>query len=253
MGVTLDHIHGKTFHGRYGAVKNAFTYGVDYILTDFSDRHLPALFSRNRFNLAALYDRDHGGIRGAGMGVDWVKGILRRNGFSELMGGSIQLLAQPRVWGHVFNPVSFWLIYDHSKALRLVIAEVNNTFGDRHSYLCYKEDRSEITKSDTLKAQKIFHVSPFQDVEGEYTFRFDITDQAVGIWIDYRNGNKGLYATYTGKRQSLSNRSILTAAIRRPFGSLRVVALIHWEALKLKIKGARFRARPLPPKQEVSR
>ena len=251
--MTVEHIHGETFHGRYGAVKNAFTYGVDYILTDFSDRELPALFSRNRFNLAALYDRDHGGIRGAGIGVDWVKGILRNHGFSYLLEGKISLLAQPRIWGHVFNPVSFWIIQNDTGEVPLIIAEVNNTFGDRHSYLCYNDDKSPITKSDRLTAEKIFHVSPFQDVAGEYTFRFDISDDQIGIWIDYRNGNKGVMATYTGKRQALSNRSILTAAIKRPFGSLRVLLLIYWQALKIKIKGATFRPRPLPPTEEISR
>jgi len=251
--MSVEHIHGKTFHGRYGAVKNAFTYGVDYILTDFKDHALPTLFSRNRFNLAALHDRDHGGIRGAGLGSDWVKGILKNHGFAHLLSGKIQLLAQPRIWGHVFNPVSFWFIYNEAAKLTLIIAEVNNTFGDRHSYLCYKEDNSPITKTDRLKAKKIFHVSPFQDVAGEYTFRFDISDDQIGIWIDYRNGNKGVMATYTGKRKKLSNRSILTAAIKRPFGSLRVLFLIYWQALKIKLKGATFRPRPAPPVEEISR
>jgi len=251
--MTLDHIHGNTYHGRKGAVKNAFRYGVDYILTDFSDHKGPALFSCNRFNLAALFDRDHGGIRGHGIGADWVRGILRNHGFEHLMKGRIELLAQPRIWGHVFNPVSFWLIYGADDALGLVIAEVNNTFGDRHSYLCYNNDKSQIKRDDVLKAQKIFHVSPFQDVAGQYRFRFEITEKTVGIWIDYTNGKKGLIATYTGQRQPLSNKSILTAALKRPFGSMRVLALIYWQAVKLKIKGAVFRPRPLPPRQEISR
>ena len=103
-----------------------------------------------------------------------------------------------------------------------------------------------------MKAKKIFHVSPFQDVAGSYQFRFDFSEKSVGIWIDYKNGNKGLYATYTGKRQKLTSASILSAAIKRPFGSLRVLALIHWEAAKLWFKGAVFRPRPTPPAQEVS-
>ncbi|MEM7242839.1 MAG: DUF1365 domain-containing protein [Pseudomonadota bacterium] len=251
--MTLDHIHGHTYHGRKGAVKNAFRYGVDYVLTDFSKDRGPSLFSRNRFNLAALFDRDHGGIRGNGIGVEWVRGVLRNHGFAHLLEGRIELLAQPRIWGHVFNPVSFWLIYDSDDALGLVIAEVNNTFGDRHSYLCFNDDKSPIDRDDVLEAEKIFHVSPFQDVAGHYKFRFHISDKSVEIWIDYLNGNKGLIATYVGDRQPLSNRSILVAAIKRPFGSIRVLALIHWQAIKLKIKGAVFRPRPLPPVEEISR
>ena len=97
--------------------------------------------------------------------------------------------------GHVFNPVSFWLCRDAGGALRVVIAEVTNTFGDRHSYLCYRDDREPIERTDTLTATKIFHVSPFQPVEGGYAFRFDIRPDKIGIWIDYTSGNGGLIAT----------------------------------------------------------
>ncbi|CAN0602512.1 unnamed protein product, partial [Ectocarpus sp. 12 AP-2014] len=167
--------------------------------------------------------------------------------------GRIELLAQPRVLGHVFNPVSFWLVRDANEALRVVIAEVSNTYGDRHSYMCHHDDLREITREDTIGARKIFHVSPFQPVEGDYTFRFDISDDRIGIWIDYKTGNGSLLATLTGKRKPLTNAAILRAMLRRPFGSRRVLGLIHWQALKLWWKGAAFRTRPEPPSQEVSR
>ena len=163
----LDHIHGQTYHKRHGCVRNVFRYKVDYILTDFSRGQKPYLFSHNRFNLLALYTRDHGGLRNAGQGVTWVRTILKQHGFDRLINQRIALLAQPRLLGWVFNPVSFWLIYNAKNNLTLVIAEVNNTFGQRHYYLCHKEDLSEITKTDHLHAQKIFHVSPFQDVAGD--------------------------------------------------------------------------------------
>ena len=164
----------------------------------------------------------------------------------------IELLAQPRFWGHVFNPVSFWLCRNADGALIAVIAEVSNTFGDRHNYLVHHPDRRAITPEDRLTAHKIFHVSPFQPVEGEYEFRFDITDARVGIWINYSRTDGGLIATLTGTRAPLSNLSILRAALRRPFGSRRVLALIHWQALKLWAKRATYRARPVPPAQDVS-
>jgi DUF1365 family protein len=166
--------------------------------------------------------------------------------------GRLMLLAQPRMLGHVFNPVSFWLAYDKGGALRAVISEVSNTFGDRHSYLCAHDDHRPITREDTLSAQKIFHVSPFQPIEGGYTFRFDIREDRIGVWIDYGTGNEGLYATLTGKRAPLTTPAILRAALRRPFGARRVLALIHWQALKLWWKGAPYRARPEPPGHEVS-
>ncbi len=250
----IDHIRGETFHGRRGAIDNAFRYGVDYVLLDPDETGQgPFLFRRNARGLTALYDRDHGGTPGAGRGSAWVREVLGEHEMGHVATGRILLLAQPRVLGHVFNPVSFWLVEDDAGKLRVVIAEVSNTYGDRHSYLCYRDDLGPIGRSDVLEAAKIFHVSPFQDIEGGYRFRFDIRDDRIGIWIDFRAGEHGLYATLTGHRQPLTNRSILAACLARPFGSRRVLGLIHWQALKLWWKGAAFRTRPEPPLDEVSR
>jgi len=247
----VDHIRGITFHGRKGAVANRFSYGVDYVMLNPETSVGPALFSRNRGNLTSLHDADHGGLPKHGTGVTWVRQVLT----AHCLPGAdrVDLLAQPRVLGHVFNPVSFWLCYDAQNALRVVIAEVSNTFGERHSYLCHREDRAAITADDTMTAQKIFHVSPFQPVEGGYQFRFDIRADRIGIWIDYTAGAGGLIATLTGRRVPLTNGAILGACLRRPFGSRRVLALIHWQALKLYFKGAGYRAPPVPPVDEVSR
>ncbi|MGG7644731.1 DUF1365 domain-containing protein [Rhodovulum sp. YNF3179] len=254
MGVTLDHIRGETFHGRKGAVENAFRYRVDYVLTDLSDTAAgPGLFSRNRGNLMALHDVDHGGDRGAGRGASWLHEVLAAHGLDRVADGRILLMAQPRVLGHVFNPVSFWLVLDAADRLRVVVAEVNNTFGQRHSYLCHHDDLRPIAATDRLSARKVFHVSPFQPVAGGYSFRFDIRDDRVGIWIDYDAPDGGLLATLTGRRVPLTNRGILGACLARPFGSRRVLALIHWQALKLWWKRAPFRRVPPPPADEVTR
>ncbi len=249
----IDHIAGVTFHGRKGGIENAFKYGVDYVVFDpEAELSAPGLFSRNKRNLASVFDTDHGGEPKQGRGAPWVRDVLRDNGLAQLV-TCLELVAQPRVLGHVFNPVSFWLCYDDQGGLRVVIPEVSNTFGDRHSYLCVHDDQRVIAPTDTLTARKIFHVSPFQKVEGTYTFRFDISPEKLGIWIDYTTGNGGLLATLSGKRKPLTNRSILWACLRRPFGSRRVLGLIHWQAMKLWWKGAKYTARPTPPSQEVSR
>jgi DUF1365 family protein len=249
----IQHIAGETFHGRKGDIENAFRYGVDYVVFDAeAEIKSPSLFSRNRANLVSLHDSDHGGAPKEGRGVAWVRDILASEGLGALA-HKIELLAQPRLLGHVFNPVSFWLVYDAEARLRVVISEVSNTYGDRHSYICIHDDHRPIMASDTLTARKLMHVSPFQPIEGGYAFRFDINEDRIGIWIDFTSGNGGLYATLTGKRQTLSNGSILKACLRRPFGSRRVLGLIHWQALKLWWKGAKFRTRPTPPSEEVSR
>ncbi|WP_425040258.1 DUF1365 domain-containing protein [Primorskyibacter sp. S187A] len=248
----VDHIAGHTWHGRRGAIGNAFRYSVDFVMLDAEAKDLrtPALFRRNGRGLTSLLDRDHGGTPGAGRGAPWAREVLEAHQIH--LDGPLMLLAQPRVLGHVFNPVSFWLAYDAEMNLRAVISEVTNTFGDRHSYLCYHPDLRPIEPQDKLRAEKIFHVSPFQPIEGGYVFRFDIKAERIGIWIDYSSGKGGLIATLCGERREMSNRSILGAVFRRPFGSRRVLGLIHWQAFKLWWKGARYRDRPEPPVSEVS-
>ena len=242
----VQHIAGHTFHGRRGPVRNDFRYSIDYVLLDAeAETKAPGLFGRNRAGLMALHDRDHGGAPKAGSGASWVRDVLAAHNIS--LNGPIKLLAQPRVLGHVFNPVSFWLCY-HDNKLCAVIAEVTNTFGDRHSYLCAHDDLREITKAETLSAKKIMHVSPFQPIEGGYVFRFDVSDDHVHIIIDYSRGNGGVIATLKGDVRPLTTLGMFKAALRRPFGSRRVLTLIHWPALKLWWKGATFRRQPPAPK-----
>jgi DUF1365 family protein len=248
----IEHIAGTTFHGRKGPVANAFRYGVDYVLLDpEAAGPFPRIFGRNRAGLASLWDIDHGGPRGQGRGVAWVREVLAAHG---LPGGErIRLMAQPRILGHVFNPVSFWLCHDGAGALRVVIAEVTNTYGERHSYLCHRDDLAPLTREDTVEARKVFYVSPFQPIAGGYRFRFDIGPDRVGIWIDYTTEGGGLFTNLIGPRKPLTAAGILAACLRRPFGSRRVLGLIHLQAFRLMARGVQFRTRPLPPAEEVSR
>lgn len=247
----VDLIQGETFHGRKGPVRNEFRYKVDCVMLEPDHAIGPALFSRNRGNLTSIHDRDHGGMPGKGRGTAWVRDVLQNHDLPTP--ARIELIAQPRVAGHVFNPVSFWLTYDCDNQLRVVIAEVTNTYGDRHSYLAYRDDHGPITREDTLSAQKIFYVSPFQPIEGGYQFRFDIRPDRIGIWIDYTSEKGGLYTNLIGRRLPLTNGAILRACLKRPLGSRRVLALIHWQALRLWWKGVRFQSRSTPPPQEVTR
>lgn len=245
-----EHVAAQSWHGRRGGIRNSFTYGVDFLLVDPEARQGPWPFSRNRFNLFALHDCDHGGQRGAGRGLDWAREVFAGRGFA---GGQdrILLLTQPRFLGYGFNPVSFWLLC-RGAALHAVIAEVNNTFGDRHCYFCARPDGAAIAIGDALSAEKVFHVSPFQAVRGQYSFRFGITPEAIDIRILLADGDAGLAARLSGARAPATAAGLLAAALRRPFGALRVVALIYWQAMKLKRKGAAYAPRPAPPLEEVS-
>ena len=243
-----EHIAAMTCHTRRNGPDNTFRYGVDYVLIDPEARQGPMLFSRNRWNLASVQDRNHGGAPGNGQGVGWARQVFADRG---LRGVRVLLLTQPSCLGYSFNPVSFWLAL-RGDDLVAVVAEVNNTYGDRHSYYCANPDHAPITAADQIAVEKRMHVSPFQDVAGGYIFNFNVTANKIAIRIDFRDAGLGLIATLTGGRAPLTNRAILFALVRRPFGALRVTALIYWQALRLKCLGALFRNRPAPPKQEVS-
>lgn len=246
-----DHIAGVTTHARRGGIRHRFCYGVDYLLIDpEAATTRPWLFSRNRFNLVSIHDRDHGGPLKAGRGAEWARAVLVSEGLSD-RSCRLRLLTQPRYLGYVFNPVSFWLAMKGDDLLA-VIAEVSTPFGDRHSYLCHQPDFAPITERTRITTPKALHVSPFQNVEGEYEFRFDIGSDRITIHINYRNGEEGVIATLSGPRAPLTNRGILRASIRRPLGALRTIILIYWQALRLKLKGAKYRAHPTPPDSEVS-
>ncbi|MCY4306373.1 MAG: DUF1365 domain-containing protein [Aestuariivita sp.] len=247
------HVESQTWHGRKGVVSNQFRYSIDYILLNTEEPvRMPYLFRRNKLGLCSLFDRDYGGQPGHGSGSQWVRKVLQQ--FRLPQPERIMLLGQPRFWNYVFNPVSFWLCYNSKSELSFVIAEVTNTFGERHSYLCHNSDYKPIATQDILSANKVHYVSPFQKIEGSYSFRFDIRNNRIGIWIDFSDLTAGgVTATLTGRIKPLTNASILRAMMKRPFGSRRVLSLIHWQAFKLWWKGERYRIRPEPQETDVTR
>lgn len=251
MSGQAEHIVGVTVHSRRGEIRHRFRYGVDYVLIDpEAAQPTPLVFSRNRFNLISVHDIDHGGPMKSGKGAVWARAVLADHGLGT-EGVALRLLTQPRCLGYGFNPVSFWLAY-RGTDLVAVIAEVSTPFGDRHSYLCRNQGFAPITPDSRIAAQKALHVSPFQEVKGEYEFTFDITPAAISIRILHTNGAEGVIATLAGPRAPMTTAGLLAASVRRPFGALRTMTLIHWQALRLKLKGAKYRARPTPPKTEVS-
>ncbi|WP_417724262.1 DUF1365 domain-containing protein [Salipiger sp.] len=246
------HLPASVSHARRGSLRHAFRYGVDYLLFAPGTMRPPLVMSHNRFNLLSVRDRDHGGPRGAGRGAPWAREALTRAGLTWEPEMVLALLTQPRFLGYWFTPVSFWMVL-RGDDLLAVVAEVNNTFGQRHSYLCHHPGFDPIRAPDELDVEKIFHVSPFQDIAGRTHFRFFLTDDRLSIRIRQIDGARGLDAVMSGRLRPLTNRSGLGAALRRPGGGLRVLALIYWHALRLKLKGARYRPVPTPPESEISR
>jgi len=247
----VEYVEGSTWHGRTGGLENSFEYKVGFVLLNLEEvTKGPAFFSRRSGKFFGILDSDYGGPPGAGRSSEWVREVLESHRLKGV--GKILLLAQPRIFGHVFNPVSFWLCYSKNENLLAVISEVTNTYGDRHWYISYNDDKSEISSQNRLLAKKIFHVSPFQPIEGQYEFRFDIREDKIAIWIDLNYMNGGIKTNLIGTRSKLTNLGIIGSVMSRPLGSRRVLGLIHWQALKLWFKGARYRTRPEPPEVDVS-
>lgn len=251
------HLAADVGHSRRGAIRHTFRHRVDFLLFSPQAARFPVLLRRGRFGLMSFHGPDHGGPRGDGSGPAWAWGQFAAAGLPPAPGLVLALLAQPRFLGHWFNPVSFWMVL-RGDDLLAVIAEVNNTFGQRHSYLCAcplpdGTGFAPLGPDQTVRADKLFHVSPFQDVAGGYRFGFALQPDRLAIRIAQIAGDEGVLATMAGPLQPLTSRAVLAAALRRPGGSLRVVALIFWHALRLRLKGARYRPLPSPPEQEISR
>lgn len=248
-------VTAQVAHARPRPKRNHFTYGVYNLalplaqLAQMEAHGLPS----SRFGLLSFDRRDHGARVAGGDLEAWLRGILAQFGVTSA-DGDIVLMTMPRVLGYVFNPVSFWFCLDRAGALRAVLAEVNNTFGDHHSYLCVHDDQRVIAPDDILRSDKVFHVSPFMKVDGHYTFRFAFKPDKLGIWIDYFDRDGLLLSTsITGTRSAMTAASLRRAFFTHPLLTLKVVALIHWQAIKLFIKGVRYVPRPQPPDREVSR
>jgi hypothetical protein len=247
-------VTAQVFHARTRPKRNAFRYGVYYLRLTLEELTAPGkcvLFSLNRFNLFSLKADDYS--TGALPAREAVAAALAEFGVNEA-DGQIELITMPRVLGFAFNPVSFWLCHDREKNLRAVIATVNNTFGETHRYLCCHADHRAIAENDWLEAKKIFHVSPFLAVDGSYRFRFACPSDKVAIWINHHDAEGLLLSTsLIGKTQPLTLARLLACFFRYPLVTLKVVALIHYQAVKLFLKGMRHYRKPAPPLSEISR
>ena len=253
MGMTDPSvIRARVGHSRSAPVANRFSYAVDCLLLDeetLAGHAAVKLFSYGRPNLVSLHPGDHGvpGCRG----IEGVRAIARNAGIGGI--DRVLLLAQPRFWGYVFNPVSFWFLTGAAGNLRAVLAEVHNTWGDRHGYLCAQDTGADIDADCWTVARKRLHVSPFFDIVGEYAFRFRLEESGVSVRIRYDDGcGGGLETAITGERRPFTDREIARALLSRPLGAARTTALIHWQALRLWRKGVTVRRRPSPPRDSIT-
>jgi hypothetical protein len=256
--VSLTHLDpavciGAVMHARRGAHARRFTYPVFYLRLPLA--RLGALgspmFRLNRFAPLALHFRDHG-ARDGSPPLPWIRALLAREGVEA--DGEVVLQTMPRVFGFAFNPVSFWYCHDRAGGLRAVLCEVNNTFGEHHNYLVAHADGRPIEGCDLLRARKVFHVSPFFPVRGEYRFRFRSLGDVGSVAIDYEDGGTDVLTTrLSGRAEPLAVPALMRALARFPLAGLSVLARIHWQALRLWAGGVRFFRKPAPPLQQTTR
>lgn len=244
----------RVMHRRMGTPAYRFSYPVFSLLLDIDrlddvSNRLRGL-SVDRWNLLSVRRRDHG----ARDGSDWRPWVEARLGEAgvELQGGRVRLLCFPRLLGYGFNPISLWYCEHRDGRLRAVIAEVNNTFGDHHHYVLHDSGKP-LDWPVRGEADKRLHVSPLIDMACRYHFRLGEPGDRLSVFIhQYRNGQLLLAASQSGEARPLTDRNLLRALLRTPLMTFKVMAAIHWQALKIWLSGARFHRRTSPPAQEAS-
>ena len=241
---------GTVRHRRLRPAEHAFAYPTYFLMLPMrSLRSAPeASLRRNRFGLMSFHDRDHGDGRDDALA--WLDELLDAEGVQGAT-GEVWLHTYPRVFGYVFKPVSFWYCHRTDGTLAAIVAEVNNTFGERH---CYLLAGAGLGYGRELVARKVFHVSPFCDVQGEYRFRFMRTAGRTVARIDHDDAEGPLLQTsVSGELQPLTPRSARAAFFGMPLMTVGVIARIHWQALRLWLKRVPFHGKPAAPRAFVSR
>ena len=244
---------GEVMHRRSRPKAYKFVYRVFNILVDVdtldADTHRRRLFSYNRFNLFSFFDRDHGARDGSKL-RPWVEKHLDAAGLSHAA-ANIRLLCMPRVLGYVFDPLSIYYCSDAKGKLAAVLYEVKNTFGDQHGYL-FPVEAGTAAPQDHI-ADKIFHVSPLIAMNAQYRIRTTAPDDRLAVLIrESDDEGEFLVATLTGERRDLTDAALLGRFIRIPFLTLKIIVAIHFEAIRLMLRGVKYTTRPEPPAEEVS-
>ncbi len=230
---------GTVMHARRSPRHHVFRYPVYMALLDLDelpqlDRRLP-LFGWNRRAVTSYHDADH---------ID-VRAVLAEHGVDLGPGGSVQVLTNLRVLGFVFNPVSFWWCRRGDGSLACIVAEVNNTFGERHPYVLLPQGTPATGERAMFETEKRLHVSPFMPMDQSYTWWFSEPVERLDVRMDvHEEGRPDFHATLTARRVPLTPASLRSALVRYPVMPARVFGRIHWQALRLWLKRTPVHRKP---------
>lgn len=244
---------GEVMHRRSRPKAYEFVYRVFNIVLDIDRLAEPParcrLFSHNRFNLYSFHDRDHGPRDGSAL-RPWIEEQLTAAGLSPAA-AQVRLLCMPRVLGYGFDPLSIWYCHDAAGDLRAILYQVKNTFGDQHGYLLPVGDDSAGPSDHEF--DKIFHVSPLIAMDARYSIRTTSPDESLAVLIrESDDDGEFLVATLTGERRVMTDGALIRQFLRVPFMSLKVIVAIHWQAIRLMLRGVKYTNRPQPPAEGVS-
>ena len=243
---------GSVIHKRFKPKKHFFKYSVFSLFLDLDeinelDQQIP-FFSYNKFNILSFFDKDHGYRDGSSI-KDWLIHVLQKKNISTI-NIKIKILCYPRIFGYVFNPLSIFFIYDADSNPIAILYEVKNTFGEQHTYV-FKIDIKN--KQILNNCKKKFYVSPFMDLESKYFFKVLIPNERLSVIIDQRDKEgKLLFASQDGERVKLSSKNLLKSYLKHPLMTLKIISAIHYEALKLWIKGIKLVKKNLKIKNNTS-
>ena len=238
---------GSVMHRRFSPRQHHFRYRAFWFLLDLDE--LPELaqstrlFSYNRLNLFSLHDRDHGDGSAAFIRAQ-IAPLLRENGVDAPV-ARIELFCMPRTLGYVFNPLSIYFCRRQNDSLAAIVYQVHNTFGERHSYVIPVEESGPVVRQ---RCQKVFYVSPFMDLNLRYDFRVTQPGDHISVAIRASDGpTPVMAAVLTARRREFGDAALLSALLTMGTITLKVIAAIHWEALRLWLKRIRLRSRPATP------
>jgi len=253
---------GSVMHQRLRPARHRLDYRMFSLLVDLDE--LPALarrlrlFSLDRFNLFSLHERDYGDIAAraaAGDGLrSYVDRQLREAGLPAA--AAVRLLTMPRILGYAFNPLSVYFCHDAQGAVQALIYEVNNTFGERHSYLIAVDPGERDGARIVQRCAKEFRVSPFLALDLDYVFRIEAPRPgraalSIGVVANDRVGAL-VNARFDAHRRRLDDGALVRVFFSHPLLTLKVIAAIHWEALRLVVKGVRPQPTPAAPARSVT-
>jgi len=224
-------------HYRLKPTQNLFLYKVFMFYLDLDELDHAAgslrLMSRNRFNVFNFRDDDHVKLSASSVKENIVE-FLRSKGIHEKV-GKVFLLTNLRTFGHVFNPVSFYFCFDEQGKPLGAVPEVGNTFKELKLFMLGRETFTQ--GSFRSKAEKYFYVSPFIDLDTTFDFDLRIPDRSLHIRIDdYKAGEKFFLSSLTGERKPLTDWNLLKYTFRIPLVTLKVLGLIHFQAVLLYLK-----------------